>query len=148
MDSRVHPELHAEAKAACAAWLAVLLERMNLGQIPIIGLDEPNVNEDRSAIADRAAIYAAELPSSFDVWHSVKDAEPSAVLDGLLRRVADAVRGKEWESRFWSCVFSVVPTRFPDEIAEELIDRDVNVDHLGHLPLSDRLLWRLADQVP
>ncbi|MEO1279771.1 MAG: hypothetical protein AAFV77_12510 [Planctomycetota bacterium] len=148
MDSRGRSELQAEAKAACAAWLAVLLERTSSGQIPIAGLDDPNVNEDRSATEDRAAIYEAENPNSFDVWHSVTDAEPSAVLESLLRRVADAVRGKDWESRFWSCVFAVVPTRFPDDIAEDLIDRDVNIDHLGHLQLSDRLLWRLAERVP
>jgi hypothetical protein len=147
MLARGNPKLEVEAKAACAAWLAVLLERMHAGRLPIAGLDDPKVNEDQAAIADRALLYDSSLHTSFEVWHGVMDAEPSAVVDGLLHQVADAVRGQTWEARFWGCVFSVVPTRFPDAIAEDLIERDVNVVHLGHMQLSDRLLWRLSSEV-
>lgn len=148
MLARESPELEVEAKAAFAAWLAVLLDRMRTNQLPIACLDNPDSNEDQAAIADRALIYDSNSSSLFDVWHGVMGSEPSAVVDGLLYQVARAVRGKMWEARFWSCVFSVVPTRFPDRIAEDLIERDINVDHLGHLQLSDRLLWRLSDDVP
>lgn len=140
------PDPH-ELKQACAAWLAVMIERIDSGRLPIPDLGHPDLDVSAAAFVDRLAI-APYIPDARWVYNDFwNPAPPSRLIDRMLERLHRETRGMCWEPDFWSAVWEGLPTRLPRKIAESLIRREINIDELGHLLLDDDLLWRLADRV-
>ncbi len=76
------------------------------------------------------------------------DVPPSSVvIDRLMRRIHAAVKGQPWEETFWDNVLPRISTAIADDVAADLLERGVSVMVLGHQALSDRMLFRLVDEV-
>lgn len=65
----------------------------------------------------------------------------------LLLALHAHVRGLKAERGIWEALLFVVEDPLPDEVAHDLIDRDIAVSWLGHSRQSDAIMWRLAPLV-
>lgn len=140
-------EPNPDHRAASAAWLAVVLERLDNGQLPFTGVDDPEADYWSQCQREQERIAGHSLvPASYhDFFWDEQPASP--LVDSLLRRLQAAVMGQPWEETFWDQVLTSVYTAIPDDIASDLLERGVSVMLLGHQPLSDRVLFRLVDEV-
>lgn len=140
-------EPNPDHRAASAAWLVVLLERIDNGQLPFAGVDDSDADSCSQCQREQERIAAHTLdPASY--YDFVWDEKPaSPLVDSLLHRLLAAVKGQPWEETFWDQVLPSVYNAIPDDIAEDLLDRGVSIHLLGHQPLSDRMLFRLIDVV-
>jgi hypothetical protein len=65
----------------------------------------------------------------------------------LLESLGAKIRGLQCEPNIWWGLLAVVYHPLPDKVAHDLIDRDINVEFLGHTRQSNAVQWRLADLV-
>lgn len=134
-------------RAATAAWLAVMIDRLNRGELPFAGVEDRSADHWGQCSEDQAAV-AAMLDDFGTLQQATWDVPPaSPLIDAQLRRLERLVRDQAWEETLWDNVLRGVWTAIPDDVAESLIDRRIAILTLGHLPLSDRMLFRLMDEV-
>ena len=134
-------------RAATAAWLAVMIDRLNRGEPPFAGVEDRSADHWKQCSEDQAAV-AASLDEYCQLQQVTWEMPPaSQVIDAQLLRLERLVRGKPWEETFWDNVLRGVWTAIPDDVAGRLIDRGVAILTLGHLSLSDKVLFRLMDEV-
>ena len=72
---------------------------------------------------------------------------PCAATDQLLAHAHQRFGGSHDEHRAWEDILHRLPTRLPDAIANELINRNIAIDALGHGRHSDAVLRQLVDRV-
>ena len=136
-----------DLRGATAAWLAVMIDRLNRGELPFAGVDDRSADHWKQCSEDQAAV-AAVLDDYGPFQQVAWDVPPaSSLIDAQLCKLERLVRGKAWEETLWNNVLRGVWTAIPDGVAESLIDRGVAILTLGHMPLSDRMLFRLIDEV-
>lgn len=65
----------------------------------------------------------------------------------LLLQLHTHLRGARCEFKVWDGLLHFLEHALPDEVANDLIDRDIAVSMLGHSRQSDAVMWRLAPLV-
>ncbi len=123
-----------------AAWLGAVVERTRHQQPPF-PLDQDALDRDQRSFGFSFATSTS--PASTPYAHRPCPSE----LAPLFRELLAAFRASAHESDLWFNLL-ISPFSPPEDVLEDLIQRDIHVTTIGHLPLSDRLLWKLADQVP
>ncbi|MGD1917194.1 MAG: hypothetical protein ACFCBV_13545 [Phycisphaerales bacterium] len=126
--------------------MAVIVERLENGRLPFAGVDDPHADHDLICHEETESMTCPTPTTAHQgrYW----DVPPSSVVvDRLLARILVAVRGQAWEETFWDHVLPRIATAIHDTIASDLLERGVSVTLLGHQPLSDRLLFRMIDEV-
>ncbi|PQV64480.1 hypothetical protein B1R32_105162 [Abditibacterium utsteinense] len=64
--------------------------------------------------------------------------------EGTLRELHQKMRGQKCENNFWDAVAYVLKHPLPDDIAFDLIEREIAIAQLAHSPQSEAVLWRLT----
>lgn len=70
------------------------------------------------------------------------------VPEETLRALHRKLRGSACEDMLWGAVVSQLAHPLPDDVADDLIDREVALTALGHSRQSDAIQWRLAPFYP
>lgn len=121
-----------------AAWLGAVVDRLRRGAAPFPE-DESMASTDRESFGPRQQSYYTR-----DWEHRPCPEE----LVPLMHEIHRSLRGRMEERHCWRFLFDEIPFCPPESIVEDLLERDIDTDRVGHLLLTDRLLWRLADVVP
>lgn len=124
-----------------------MIDRLNRSELPFAGVEDRSADHWKQCSGDQAAVAASldEYSPLQQVTWEVPPASP--IIDAQLRRLEHLVMGKPWEETFWNNVLRGVWTAIPDDVVAPLINRGVAILTLGHLSLSDRMLFRLIDEV-
>ena len=86
------------------------------------------------------------MPLSDESRRWLRDATPA--FESLLQRIHDISRTKDWEATLWCHLLNWLPVLPSSKVADDLIDRRINLVELGHCNWQeDRILWRLAEEV-
>ncbi len=123
-----------------AAWLGAVLDQSRRQQLPF-PLDHEAFLRDQLSFGFSPAAYTPLASSPHAPRPCPRELVP------LFRAIHSALRGTPHEANSWFNLLNA-PVCPPEDLLEDLIARDIHVGQIGHLPLSDRLLWKLADQVP
>lgn len=119
--------------------------------VRLSGLPEISLAEWIRTIINRPADFESYTQNqdhiaSLEKWSSSH--QPMPPLDSaLLHQLHSAFRGHPNESSAWADALGVFPGPVPDEIANDLIDRNVAVIDLGHRVHSDAIMLRLIPLV-
>lgn len=129
---------NATCPLSTAAWLGAVVDRVRRGAAPF--------PEDESmACADRESF--GPIQHSYDTGNWEHRPCPDE-LAPLVHELHRNLRGRIDERDRWSFLFGELPFCPPESVVDDLIERDVDTCLVGHLALSDRLLWQLAEVVP
>jgi hypothetical protein len=121
-----------------AAWLGAVVDRMRRGAA-LFPEDEAMARADRESFGP--------TQSSCDTGNWEHRPCPDELVP-LVHELHQNLRGRNDEKDRWSFLFGELPFCPPESVIEDLIERDVDTCLVGHLALSDRLLWQLAEVVP
>jgi hypothetical protein len=122
---------------AFAAWLGAIVDRLRKGVAPIPS-DAEELARDCASFGVGSTLAKPRAPD----WSEERC--PQGIVP-LIREIHLRIKGTAFERQLMGELLHIVP---PDDVLEDMLSRDVLVDQIGHLPLADSLLWRLADQVP
>lgn len=125
---------------ASAAWLGAVLDRLRRGDAPFDFAVEDAALTDRARFGPKAGV-----PRGEGSWWGEVRSPPELV--SVFRDLYEAARGCSWEEAFWCGIVGVCPWPPSELVVESLLARDIAIERIGHLMLSDRLLWRLAERV-
>ncbi len=132
--------IRAEFQLAYCTWLGAVVDRLRHGDQPFsLDPDEVELRRDQGTFGVPANAWG------YNPLYEECPCPPD--LRGLYVEMADRVRGTPIEAGFWGTIL-VGPWVPPDSVIEDLLARDIETDLIGHLPLSDPRLWKLADLVP
>lgn len=136
-------------------WLGAVLERLRRGEPPIPPdpAADPQGTESwfrrdqaRFGYTDQARAEESERRHEQQgPWEHVA---PPEELAECYQELLTRVRGQAWERAFWRHALTHAPWPPPDSVLNDLLARDIETTLIGHLPLCDQMLWKLADQVP
>ncbi len=71
--------------------------------------------------------------------------QKSQVGKEVLRALHSKLRGARAEGPLWHLVISELGHALPEEVAEDLVDRGIAWESMGHSRQSDQIQWRLAE---
>lgn len=128
-------------------WVLSLVDRPLQELIRRYGAPERRLEEDGEAYEHPNRAAERELE---DLYASgVSDVDSGRVAGAAsaeaLRRLHAKLRGTPAEQRVWAAVIGELTHPLPDDVADDLIDREVAIDQLGHSRQSDLVQWRLAE---
>lgn len=129
-------------REAYAAWLGGIVERLARGVVPETdawgGSGGVFANIERMLAGPAAGHASAAGPPRPE----------SPVFSALFREIHRLTRGRPHEAIVWREALVFAQAGPPGDVVEDLIERGVDDELLGHMGLEDRFLWRLAGKVP
>ncbi|MFN8673804.1 MAG: hypothetical protein U0457_17210 [Candidatus Sericytochromatia bacterium] len=76
---------------------------------------------------------------------NVNKSEP--LVKEVFFKFSEKIKGLKIEEEIWEIIFSFYKFEIPDELALDLINRNIAVSALGHTRQSDKIMFKLFDLV-